>query len=378
MMPLAPRPSASSAKMQTKRSAWTPLNHQVANSKVFEERRSLLTKWFDGWSDGQRKAVLRDLVLNCSVEQLRFLGLCVSGRLPLKAADFTCLLPRALCLFLFSFLDPRSLCRCAQVSWRWKNIVDLDQLWLPKCLRLGWCISFSPTPFEQGLWKRHYIQTVKELRLRRISFFQLQATAPDVAPIGSAHKKPQELLFDSEESPTCTSKQGFRLEGKKEKHSVTQPPWRDPDRHPKDTVRFNYLDNLDPVEQALRSRTRSRASVCNSSPSKMEDGERKTPSETTYKLRKAKSLMFLSSSCGPQPSPPPTHDHHPDQQTQTPPPWAPHTPDYPITKETAKSLLSLAQWNAGIHPRPVRTPELDTADRRGARSVPPLTRERRQ
>ncbi|CAG5927891.1 unnamed protein product, partial [Menidia menidia] len=376
---------------------------------------------FDGWSDGQRKVVLRDLVLNCSVEQLRFLGLCVSGRLPLQAADFTCLLPRALCLFLFSFLDPRSLCRCAQVSWRWKNIVDLDQLWMPKCLRLGWCISFCPTPFEQGLWKRHYIQTVKELRLRRIPFFQLQVTAPDVAPIGSAHKKPQELLFDSEESPTCTSQQGFRLEGKKEKHSVTQPPWRDPDRHPKDTVRFNYLDNLDPVEQALRSRTRSRASVCNSSPSKMEDGERKTPSETTYKLRKAKSLTVQPAGimhygaefytqthvtdelvmgeggklCRPwrlkeRCSLAPAVDHSPPplllllmtiiriNRPKHPPPWAPHTPDYPITKETAKSLLSLAQWNAGIHPRPVRTPELDTADRRGAQSVPPLTRERRQ
>lgn len=28
------------------------------------------------------------------------------------------------------------------------------------------------------------------------------------------------------------------------------PPWRDSDRHPTDTIRFNYLDNLDPVEHA--------------------------------------------------------------------------------------------------------------------------------
>lgn len=70
---------------------------------------------FDRWSDSQRKAVLQDLVLSCSVEQLRFLSLSVSRQLPLQAADFTCLLPRAVSLYLFSFLDPRSLCRCAQV-----------------------------------------------------------------------------------------------------------------------------------------------------------------------------------------------------------------------------------------------------------------------
>lgn len=54
---------------------------------------------------------------------------------------------------------------CGQVSWHWKTIVELDQLWMPKCLRLGWCINFSPTPLEQGVWKRHYIQTAEELRL---------------------------------------------------------------------------------------------------------------------------------------------------------------------------------------------------------------------
>lgn len=141
--------------------------------------------------------MLQDLVLSCSVEQLRFLSVSVSRQLPLQAADFTCLLPRALCLYLFSFLDPRSLCRCAQVytknsptvraeelrldpvwpfiflsvicdqvSWHWKSIVELDQLWMPKCLRHGWCIASSPTTLTQGVWKRHYIQTVQELRIR--------------------------------------------------------------------------------------------------------------------------------------------------------------------------------------------------------------------
>lgn len=59
--------------------------------------------------------MLQDLVLSCSPGQLMFLSLSVSRRRPLQAADFTCLLPRALSLYIFSFLDPRSLCRCARV-----------------------------------------------------------------------------------------------------------------------------------------------------------------------------------------------------------------------------------------------------------------------
>lgn len=60
--------------------------------------------------------MLQTFVKSCSREQLKFLSLIVSRRLPLQAADFTCELPRALSLYIFSFLDPRSLCRCAQVS----------------------------------------------------------------------------------------------------------------------------------------------------------------------------------------------------------------------------------------------------------------------
>lgn len=145
--------------------------------------------------------MLQDFVLNCSEEQLQFLNLKVNKVLPLQAADFTCLLPRVLCLYLFSFLDPRSLCRCAQVrivesssgsptfmsirvflpvwkvSWHWKSIVELDQLWMPKCLRRGWCITFSPSPFEQGVWKRHYIESVQELQLRLLQVRRISCSA---------------------------------------------------------------------------------------------------------------------------------------------------------------------------------------------------------
>ncbi|XP_075940850.1 F-box only protein 16 [Anarhichas minor] len=357
--------------MKTTRSTWTPLNHPVSNSKVFEERRNLLAKWFDRWSDGQRKAVLQDLVLSCSVEQLSFLSVSVSTRLPLQAADLSCLLPRALCLYLFSFLDPRSLCRCARVSWHWRSIVELDQLWMPKCVRLGWCISFSPGPLEQGVWKRHYIQTVQELRLTSLqaASSQQQFVVPHVSAVSRRREDPSGPAFMGEEpsAPITPSAGGISRTGSRGE----KQPWRDSDRRPTDTLRFNYLDNLDPSEEALRAAVNSGASTRRSNAWRPGDGSQRTLSEAHYKLRKAKSLMFLSSNCRPQHPPLP-----PPPQTQSRPPWASHSLDLPVTKETAMAMLRLTRWNAGIRPGPVRSavPRLSVealrASRRSHRSAP--------
>lgn len=66
-----------------------------------------------------------------------------------------------------SFLDPRSLCRCAQVCWFWKYLSELDQIWMPKCFKFGWLLPFVPTPYEQGVWKRHYLECVRGLQYMR-------------------------------------------------------------------------------------------------------------------------------------------------------------------------------------------------------------------
>uniref|UniRef100_A0A087XEH6 F-box protein 16 n=1 Tax=Poecilia formosa TaxID=48698 RepID=A0A087XEH6_POEFO len=352
--------------MQTKRSAWTPLNHPLMNSKLFDERRQLLAKWFGSWSDSQRKTVLQDFVLRCSVEQLRFLSLTVSRRLPLQAADFTCLLPRALCLYLFSFLDPRSLCRCAQVSWHWKSIVELDQLWMAKCLRFGWCITFSPSAFEQGVWKRHYIKTVQDLQRRLLETPSMPPELENPSVISGGRKEPPKLAKNNKEHPVTTiqppessSSSGLKTE----KKVKALPPWRDSDRHPKDTIRFNYLDNLDLVEQTFRDGA-----------SQNGDGKRKTPSEATYKLRKAKSLMFLRAQDSSPPAP--TNRLPTDPRIQTRPLWASPVQDHPITIATAMNLLSMTRWNAGVRPGPVRTavPQLSLealkAAQRSQRSTP--------
>ncbi|XP_019713569.1 F-box only protein 16 isoform X2 [Hippocampus comes] len=408
----ATRPSASPARMQTKMSAWTPLNHSLSNSKVFEERRSLLAKWvrefksvkrvhlcsdsggasrfddlsrarqFARWSDRQRRLVLRDFVEGCSKEQLRFVERCVSRQLPLLAADFTCLLPRAICLYIFSFLDPRSLCRCARVSWHWKSIVELDQLWMPKCLRLGWFISFSPTVFEQGVWKRHYINSVQEILLAaptkklQAAWPQQQTAVQDAAGVGGRREDVSQGVSLSEGLQGSTNQDvgvTSRSRFKKDKHATVLPPWRDSDRCPKDIVRFNYLDNSDPVGQTSAAKTKSRATTCGRKTEEPDDRRQKTVSETTYKLRKAKSLMFLTSSSRPQPPFPPPP---PPLQTESRPQWASHTHNYPITKEEGEILLRQVRCNAGKRPGPVRTtvPRLSVealrASQRSNRSLP--------
>ncbi|KAG7461117.1 hypothetical protein MATL_G00206570 [Megalops atlanticus] len=344
-MSFAPSKTVSRAKMQTKMSTWTPLNHQLSNDNVFEERRDLLGKWFDKWTDSQRKAVLQDFFSRCSRAQLRFLRRKLCSQVPEEALDFTTILPRVLALYVFSFLDPRSLCRCAQVSWHWKSVVELDQLWMPKCLRLGWCINFAPTPFEQGVWKRHYIEMVQGLHISKPKTpVQEEFVVPEVKVVSS---KEAEL---SEVCPRLTRSGhlGQRGRSKSGRDSGTQmkglPPWRGSDKHPTDTLRFNYLENCDPIEHARQAQAKSKVTVTITD-TKEEKARKKPLSDSAYKLRKAKSLMFLSLDLSSQ------------HQRQSRPDWATNqSSEYPVTKATAKKLTQSAQWNAGIRPGPVRSP----------------------
>ncbi|NXG21728.1 FBX16 protein, partial [Grallaria varia] len=235
-MAFAPPRNGDGSKLQLRMSAWTPLNHQLMNDKA--SRGPGIQRNFDKWTDGQRRRILADLLERCSLSQQKFCARQLQDRVPTEAVDFTTRLPRVLSLYIFSFLDPQSLCRCAQVSWYWKHLSELDQLWMLKCLRFGWYINFSPTPFEQGIWKRHYIEMVKELRITGPKPpSKEEFVVIDVQPIRSdtPEAKPPEP--------------GQRTA--KEKREL--PPWRSSDRHPMDTVRYNYLDNHDPIEQAIQA-----------------------------------------------------------------------------------------------------------------------------
>lgn len=94
---------------------------------------SLLLPQFDKWTDIQRRRVLMDLLERCSLSQLKFCVKQLHDRVPVEALDFSTKLPRALSLYIFSFLDPRSLCRCAQVKLSrhevdvWKESAQRDK-----------------------------------------------------------------------------------------------------------------------------------------------------------------------------------------------------------------------------------------------------------
>ena len=38
---------------------------------------------------------------------------------------------------------------------------------MPKCFKFGWLLPFVPTPYEQGVWKRHYLECVRGLQYMR-------------------------------------------------------------------------------------------------------------------------------------------------------------------------------------------------------------------
>lgn len=130
---------------------------------------NLFISWFqfDRWSDAQRRIILEILISKCKNSQLQYTFSLIDERIPITHVDFTRKLPRVITVYIMSFLDPRSLCRCAQVCWFWKYLSELDQIWMPKCFKFGWLLPFVPTPYEQGVWKRHYLECVRGLQYMR-------------------------------------------------------------------------------------------------------------------------------------------------------------------------------------------------------------------
>ncbi|XP_057579107.1 LOW QUALITY PROTEIN: F-box only protein 16 [Hippopotamus amphibius kiboko] len=326
MMAFASPKNTDGPKMQTKMSTWTPLNHQLLNDRVFEERRALLGKWFDKWTDSQRRRILTGLLERCSLSQQKFCCRKLQEKIPAEALDFTTKLPRVLSLYIFSFLDPRSLCRCAQVSWHWKNLTELDQLWMLKCLRFNWYINFSPTPFEQGIWKKHYIQMVKELHI----------TKPKTPP------KDGFVIADAQPVTSSSPSSAFRSSLRKKSHPGEKelPPWRSSDKHPTDIIRFNYLDNCDPIEQSWQGRRKRHEMTPEFN---RQSRDKKNKLQARSKLRKAQSLISLSA----EPSSP---VHVPAHLA-----WLPHRPfGLPPTEAATKTLMSISRDTLGFnrYPRP--------------------------
>ncbi|XP_004410327.1 PREDICTED: epithelial cell-transforming sequence 2 oncogene-like [Odobenus rosmarus divergens] len=147
----------------TRFSAWTPFSNKSLNRQLFQERVALISHWFDLWTSKQRQEFLFTIFLRCTKSQLRFVEDWFSERTQVAKVDFSTVLPRFISLYIFSFLNPKDLCASAQVSWPWKFLTEQDCLWMPKCIRFGWFLPYTPTDNEYGAWKHHYIACVSSL-----------------------------------------------------------------------------------------------------------------------------------------------------------------------------------------------------------------------
>ncbi|XP_077632202.1 epithelial cell-transforming sequence 2 oncogene-like [Crocuta crocuta] len=147
----------------TRFSAWTPFSNKSLNRELFQERVALISHWFDLWTNKQRQEFLFTIFLQCTKSQLRIVQEWFSERTQVARVDFSTVLPRFISLYIFSFLNPKDLCAAAQVSWAWKFLTEQDCLWMPKCIRFGWFLPYTPTDNEYGAWKHHYIACVSSL-----------------------------------------------------------------------------------------------------------------------------------------------------------------------------------------------------------------------
>ena len=177
--------------------------------QIFKERMTLIKKWYAAWNESQRWTLLEYVLRQQDDEKLTVIHDLLHPVLPSPDHDFTRVLPRCLCLRIFSLLDPQSLCRAAQVilvavykryicivlmkhkrhhststhvhthtrthayththytytqvCWYWKYLAECNELWQRKCLRLGWFLPTPPWPYDSTVWKRHYIACVCQL-----------------------------------------------------------------------------------------------------------------------------------------------------------------------------------------------------------------------
>jgi len=98
---------------------------------------------YKNFSTQTRKAIFEKMLKECTKTELSILSQILS---PLLTVDFFTDLPVEIVRKILSYLDATSLCHCAQVSKRWKELSDDDLVWKDmcerhiggKCQRCGW------------------------------------------------------------------------------------------------------------------------------------------------------------------------------------------------------------------------------------------------
>ncbi|XP_041063580.1 epithelial cell-transforming sequence 2 oncogene-like [Carcharodon carcharias] len=201
---------------QTRLSTWTPVIHRKANQQLFDERVTLVSHWFDLWTDKQRRRFLRSVLTRCSKSQLKFIQDWFTETVPVARLDFTTILPRFLSLYIFSFLNPRELCSVSQVSWYWRFLSEQDCLWMPKCVKQGWFLPYTPPDHEYGAWKRHYVACACSLDY---------LTPLETAKIYGVLEEPKEITEERWNEKFLRRLIQDRLARQKKESLRTRPPW---------------------------------------------------------------------------------------------------------------------------------------------------------
>ena len=67
-------PKGSSKSVGIKLSTWTPQSNQEASQQMFEERKELITKWWEKWNGKQRAQCLQNMLGVCTNKQIRYTG----------------------------------------------------------------------------------------------------------------------------------------------------------------------------------------------------------------------------------------------------------------------------------------------------------------
>ncbi|XP_021352569.1 epithelial cell-transforming sequence 2 oncogene-like isoform X3 [Mizuhopecten yessoensis] len=220
----------STNKMRTYNSAWTPVVHKPSNEMIFHERRDLISHWFDLWSDSQRKRFFDVVFQQCRRNQYKFVQQWFQERVPLQHLDFTTVLPRFLSVYIFSFLEPQSLCRAGQACWHWRFLTAQDEIWMPKCLKYGWILPYKPPKNEYSAWKNHYVACIHT---------QGYIPANDLHSIGGLGGHPTLSVLSTKK--TKSAPRSGRLSPTTSRRNMdVRPPWSGVSQKPKDLEKSFY------------------------------------------------------------------------------------------------------------------------------------------
>ncbi|XP_032130519.1 epithelial cell-transforming sequence 2 oncogene-like isoform X2 [Sapajus apella] len=168
----------------TRFSAWTPFNNKSLNRQLFQERVTLISHWFDLWTNKQRQEFLFEIFLRCTKSQLRFVQDWFSERKQVAKVDFS-----------------------------------TDCLWMPKCIKFGWFLPYTPTDNEYGAWKRHYIACVSHL-----DWLTPREAAATYGTLNESKTEDEELLERHREK--CLRKRIWeKIALRRKELFKVRPPW---------------------------------------------------------------------------------------------------------------------------------------------------------